>query len=398
MNSSYAAFINATPKDYDVPVDIIARKNPSKRKSRKQVCLLVFVSAMLLLILCCVGTCIYLVLESTHMKSQIASIPKNNFSGIEQQQQQLNANIGSLELLMQNLSSTIDAFHQQVQQNYSTVNERLLQLQNMQIQTVSSCADLPPSSRSGYYWLRPGSGSDVVRVYCDMELSCGGDAGGWMRVAKLNMSDTNEQCLPGLAERNYSNLRTCARPEEEGGCTSLNFTSNSVPYTRVCGKIIAYQYAIVDAYRRYYESGQTLTLEDFYAIGVLLTRGHPRQHIWTFIGARDELVTHSWSGCPCLRPGFAAPPPPYIGNDYFCDSGSREHLETDRFYGDDPLWDGEGCESIRGFDNTCCTFNTPPWFYKQLAGPTTDDVEMRVCRGALFHSDVAIVTVELYVK
>ena len=45
-------------------------------------------------------------------------------------------------------------------------------------------------------------------------------------------------------------------------------------------------------------------------------------------------------------------------------------------YIDDPLWDGRGCI----LSNPCCSFNNPPWFYKQLPQPTTDDLEMRVCR------------------
>ena len=48
----------------------------------------------------------------------------------------------------------------------------------------------------------------------------------------------------------------------------------------------------------------------------------------------------------------------------------------------DPLWDGKGC----GPTNTCCSFNTPPWFVKGLASPTTDDLEMRVCRPLAYGS------------
>ena len=46
------------------------------------------------------------------------------------------------------------------------------------------------------------------------------------------------------------------------------------------------------------------------------------------------------------------------------------------FYECDSLWDGAGCGPL----NTCCTFNNPPWFYKELPEPTTDDIEMRVCK------------------
>jgi hypothetical protein len=41
----------------------------------------------------------------------------------------------------------------------------------------------------------------------------------------------------------------------------------------------------------------------------------------------------------------------------------------------EPLWDGEGYRA----GSACCTFNTPPWFYKQLPQPTTDDIKIRVC-------------------
>ena len=41
----------------------------------------------------------------------------------------------------------------------------------------------------------------------------------------------------------------------------------------------------------------------------------------------------------------------------------------------DPLWDGKGC----GPTNTCCSFNTPPWFVKDLSSATTDNIEMHGC-------------------
>ena len=46
------------------------------------------------------------------------------------------------------------------------------------------------------------------------------------------------------------------------------------------------------------------------------------------------------------------------------------------YFTSDPLWDGAGCGPL----STCCSFNTPPWFYKQLPQPTNKDIEMRLCR------------------
>ena len=63
---------------------------------------------------------------------------------------------------------------------------------------------------------------------------------------------------------------------------------------------------------------------------------------------------------------------------------------------DDPLWDGAGCYKA---GNTCCSFNNPPWFYKQLPSSATDNIEMRVCRDSgNDNEDVAIEIVEVYIQ
>ena len=90
---------------------------------------------------------------------------------------------------------------------------------------------------------------------------------------------------------------------------------------------------------------------------------------------------------------MAIPPPSFVGNDYFCDTGVDTGLSREAFYSDDPLWDGAGC----GPQSTCCSFNSPPWFYKQLPQTTTDDIEMRVCRISS-RQDTAIEVVEIYVQ
>ena len=83
-----------------------------------------------------------------------------------------------------------------------------------------------------------------------------------------------------------------------------------------------------------------------------------------------------------------------MGDDYFCDTGgSGRYAYT--FYSDDPLWDGAGC----GPYNSCCSFNNPPWFYKQLPQPTTDDIEMRVCKSdAFIREDISIEMFDIYIR
>ena len=263
---------------------------------------------------------------------------------------------------------------------------------------ATSCMEilqLAPQSPSGLYWIRA-SEHEIKQMYCDMERSCKGVGGGWMRVASINMTDTSHQCPSGLRTFNRSSPphRLCAMNIDTAGCSSAVFPVEGVQYSRVCGKIIGYQQKTPDAFHGY-NSGSQTSIDSYYVDGISLTHGHPRKHIWTFAAAVHEQNS-LWSlVCPCTntRNTQLATIPPFVGNDYFCDTASEGLQFT--FYPDDPLWDGEGC----GEYNTCCSLNTPPWFMKQLSSPTTDDIEMRLCCNQYrADEDITVETIELYVQ
>ena len=219
-----------------------------------------------------------------------------------------------------------------------------------------------------------------------------------MRVANLDMTDPNQNCLDGfrLVNRTEPPLRTCGRPGP-AGCVSTTFPTHGIEYSRVCGRVVGYQYATPEAFHNY-EIGRATTIDSSYVDGVSLTYGDsPRQHIWTFAAARDEdSKTITSYQCPCTRPGVtdSVTVPPFIGQDYFCETGSRAGFHS-IFYPDDPLWDGQGC----GGTSTCCEFNNPPWFCKQLPQPTTDDIELRLCDDQdISNEDTPIEKVEVYVN
>ena len=47
---------------------------------------------------------------------------------------------------------------------------------------------------------------------------------------------------------------------------------------------------------------------------------------------------------------------------------------------------------------TCCTFNNPPWFCKQLPQTTTDDMEVRICAThGITNEDMPVELIEIYV-
>ena len=255
--------------------------------------------------------------------------------------------------------------------------------------------ELSPTAPSGYYWLR-GTGDSSVHMYCDMSRSCGGITGGWMRVTKINMTNSSHTCPAGL-KLLTTPKRLCAMNIDGGGCSSATFNLHGIRYTHVCGKIIGYQQKSPDAFVRYYYN-RRLTIDDQYVDGISLTHGrNPRKHIWTFAAALHEVTTiHPQTLCPCtnIHNPLTIPIPPYVGNDYFCDTASESTFQY-IFYLNDPLWDGQGCGQL----NTCCSFNNPPWFMKELPSSTSDDIEMRLCAdGSRSNEDINFETVEIYVQ
>ena len=145
---------------------------------------------------------------------------------------------------------------------------------------------------------------------------------GWMRVANLDMTDTNQHCPSGFGYALGSGYRGCAANGR--GCVHTTFPVHGVRYSKVCGRVNAYQYQSPDAFYPYY-ANRALTIDSAYVDGVSLTHGqYLRQHIWTFAAALDETRSQS-STCPCSKTTttYTGAVPPFIGQDYFCDTGSR---------------------------------------------------------------------------
>ena len=151
----------------------------------------------------------------------------------------------------------------------------------------------------------------------------------------------------------------------------------------------------MDAFAPYF-TNRAVTIDGLYVDGVSVTHGqNPRKHIWTFANALDEVRRNEYV-CPCTKTdtSFNGAVPPFVSGDYFCDTGSRYSFAK-QFYSEDPLWDGAGC----GGTSTCCQFNNPPWFCKQLPQPTTDDIELRLCADqGIDNEDTAIEKIELFVQ
>ena len=209
----------------------------------------------------------------------------------------------------------------------SSLQDHLLieALQNIQQHLHhSSCISIfntDPSVSSGYYNISSLNGS-TVQVYCDMEGTNCGREGGWTRVVYANMSQPDATCPQGLDKRDFTNGTLCGRNENAIGCNGTVFPTH-VEYSQVCGQVRGYQYGVTVAYSIYYMNMST-TIDNAYVSGVSITYGStPRKHIWTYAAGNDEVFSgrHPYS-CPCKQ-GSPDTTPPFVGNDSYCESGTR---------------------------------------------------------------------------
>ena len=210
-----------------------------------------------------------------------------------------------------------------------------------------------------------------------------------MRVADIDMTRHKENCPTGFREVTVSGKRMCGGRNVT--CVNTSFSSHGVEYSRVCGRIIGYQFGQIDGFWIY--DIWNASIDIYFIDGIVLTYGFPRSHIWSFVGGSFQGARSS-RGCPCNSRSSDIVPP-YVQNDYFCDSGHHDiSVPSLIYYINDPLWDGAGC--VRG---SCCEFNSPPWFCKDLPHPTSEDIELRTCISANFdNEDILFELVEIYVQ
>ena len=263
-----------------------------------------------------------------------------------------------------------------------SVNE-LLKIQNgSSIQTVS-CKDIKaahPNSPSGYYYV------NSRNIYCNMGELCGQD-GGWTRIAYLDMT---ENCPPGLQELITGGIRVCRRQGTTAGCKYNIFQTNGISYSQICGKVVGYQKGTPDAFNT-----NNNDINSAYIDGVSITRGSPRQHVWSYVAGHQSNINTGYT-CPCNE-GATNTVPSFVGEHYYCESGTNSDPSHGQIYPADQLWDGNNCPSNEA---PCCTGTGLPWFFRDYGSATiTDYIELRVCGNQGYgDEDTPVQLYEIYVK
>ena len=191
-------------------------------------------------------------------------------------------------------------------------------------------------------------------------------------------------------------------------CQSVQFPSNGISYSQVCGRVVGYQYESPDAVQhgewrnKKYIGGTDPKHNDInsvYVDGVSITRGSPRQHVWTLMAGL--LGSHIlWDGrfnCPCSNGSKQGPHvQSFVNNNYYCESGAYTSWGN-TLNASDPLWDGKGCGTL---EKACCSVPGLPWFHRDYGNTTTTDyLELRVCADQeTDDEDTPVSFYEIYVK
>ena len=274
------------------------------------------------------------------------------------------------------------------------VNE-LLELQNASsifnsIRPVS-CKDIKavqPNSATGYYHVNSRT------IYCNMDTLCNSTEG-WTRLGYLDMTDATQSCPSGFRLYQSGSVRACGRMGTSASCSpSISLPTNGISYTQICGRVKGYQKGSTDAIA---PNSQHNNINSYYLDGVSITRGTPREHVWSFISGVFSTRVHN-SNCPCNTNAFQANyVQSFIGDNYYCESGNPNTWWSNSVYTSDPLWDGQQCLS---YEAPCCTNPNLPWFFRDYKNvSSTEGLEMRLCGDEGWQNeDNPISQYEIYVK
>ena len=219
--------------------------------------------------------------------------------------------------------------------------------------------------------------SNFSLMDCSTNTTCNGISGQWRRVAYLDMNEPNMNC-PGRLQA-VVNPSSCRINVSGAKCSSVVFSSNNKPYSKICGRIHAYYHGEPDGLSlESTRRPESTTIDDIYVDGISLTYGmSSRNHIWTFSAT---VAQNNNQGEYCNSCDYS---PPFVGPHYFCElvTASPNTCPTQE------LWNGgENCRDGEVF-------------YRNLSMPASEDLEMRVCRDQLStDEDILLSYVEIFVS
>ena len=239
-----------------------------------------------------------------------------------------------------------------------------------------------PNLKSGTYELT--INGKVQSVYCYMGPLCGVKSG-WTRVGAFD-GTLQGKCPNDEFVVSETTLHVC---RASGSCASVPLETYGVTYTDVCGFVGGYQAGATAAF------DSKADINSPYLSGVSITRTvtgpEKRRHVFSMAAGEAEKST-SQNACPC-NAGATHKPPAFVGDDYYCESGSPDVLKSTALLRDDQLWDGDKLHHAE----TKCKKSLMPAFKHSISPPTSDQLELRLCR-IKQKADVYLMTFYIYIR
>ena len=350
----------------------------------------------------------------TDLREKVCNVSDSQIEIAQDMNETINTHMEHLNMKLMSIKSSMRQQHRDIgdelEQHKNHVNSELIELENnqddidtkldsldtkqdelsMQVMSVSSELEQSILNNVTEELKKTSDG-----LHQSLGYTCGGE-GGWRRVVYFDMTDLNADCPTGWQLTSYSK-RTCGRVTTgiDSPVTQSSSLSLEEP-TIECVELSEHIRMVQQMHLRPMIM-ETLLLLMVPMLVVLVshmvvhdnTSGHLQLVLVKIyqLGMMTALVM--------LLHGITIDIPPFVGGDYFCESGRNSTYRPPSFAEADPLWDGEGCAST----STCCEMNNPPYFTKQLTNPTTDDIEIeaRLCRWDST-DDSPVEFIELYVK
>lgn len=241
---------------------------------------------------------------------------------------------------------------------------------------VAGYAPAPPDQRAAQDARGDGAGFDaqgdaVLRndAARDAEPSPDLAPPSWMTVVDFTPTITN--CGPTWVYDGTT--QGCALPQPlkcEGNVESKVFAvPTGVVYERVRIEIEGLQWHSTDGFS--VDTAPT-SLDDIYLEGVSITTVEPRKHIYSFASGLYKTV-NGYQSCPCQGGTL---PPPFVGQNWTCDSGNTTTNYTAKWYTGQALWDGDSTGP--GTSNNCAPPTQASVYEADLGAPTNQDIEVRL--------------------
>ena len=212
---------------------------------------------------------------------------------------------------------------------------------------------------------------------------------GWTQIANVVASSS---CPSRWSRKKAQGKYFCQGSSTSSGCYAVSFpVPSGTTYNKIAGYVRGYQKGGPDGF----QSSDYYGISAAYVDGVSITMGSPRQHIWTYAAGYSIEGYYMHSNCPCaVLPG--PDPPSFVGQHYYCQSGSKIYPSNSKYYLDAPLWQGTGCTDVQ--DNCCANLGLP-YFQRELVTNHSESIDVRICTTEGFtYEGVLVDRVMLYVK